>query len=289
MMCAGEGGSDDASAALVAASSYLDMLTDKRRNLAYRLAIERAVAHMVAEPSHAPSHQQGTAADAPTSVRPVLDIGTGTGLLAMMAARALTETCKPGTFAAHGAQPAAGAVAHLDAIVEEGEKGGDEQAANCRARQPANPVPSVVACELFPPMAHLAQRVIRANGLQDHIQVILKRSDELSVGPEPTSLHSPPPAHVPEDRPDHMLSPGTNTNPQSQHPRRHNTAASVEHHGASGRSSAGPHAQLCQPDLPCKAGLVVTEIFDSELLGEGVLPTMRHAVPNLLAVRPAYT
>jgi hypothetical protein len=31
--------------------------------------------------------------------------------------------------------------------------------------------------------------------------------------------------------------------------------------------------------------VLVTEIFDSELLGEGMLPTMRHAVAELLAVR----
>ena len=31
--------------------------------------------------------------------------------------------------------------------------------------------------------------------------------------------------------------------------------------------------------------MVVTEIFDSELLGEGVLPTLRHAAANLLEAR----
>ena len=31
-------------------------------------------------------------------------------------------------------------------------------------------------------------------------------------------------------------------------------------------------------DLPAKADVVVMEIFDSELIGEGVLPTMRHAM-----------
>ena len=33
------------------------------------------------------------------------------------------------------------------------------------------------------------------------------------------------------------------------------------------------------------ADIIVTEIFDSELIGEGVLPTMRHATANLLKVR----
>jgi hypothetical protein len=35
------------------------------------------------------------------------------------------------------------------------------------------------------------------------------------------------------------------------------------------------------------ADVIVTEIFDSELLGEGILPTMRHATANLLKVHPA--
>lgn len=34
-----------------------------------------------------------------------------------------------------------------------------------------------------------------------------------------------------------------------------------------------------------QADVIVTEIFDSELLGEGMLPTMRHAVQHLLKVR----
>ena len=36
-----------------------------------------------------------------------------------------------------------------------------------------------------------------------------------------------------------------------------------------------------------RAAVVVTEIFDSELLGEGVLPTMRHATSDLLQARSA--
>lgn len=34
-----------------------------------------------------------------------------------------------------------------------------------------------------------------------------------------------------------------------------------------------------------KATLIITEIFDSELLGEGVLPTLRHAAAALLQAR----
>ncbi|CAA7044698.1 unnamed protein product [Microthlaspi erraticum] len=54
---------------LLATTSYLDMLNDSRRNRAYRLAIEKTIT----EPCH------------------VLDIGAGTGLLSMMAARAMGE------------------------------------------------------------------------------------------------------------------------------------------------------------------------------------------------------
>ena len=37
-------------------------------------------------------------------------------------------------------------------------------------------------------------------------------------------------------------------------------------------------------DMSRKADIIVTEIFDSELLGEGILATMRHAKANLLKV-----
>lgn len=36
--------------------------------------------------------------------------------------------------------------------------------------------------------------------------------------------------------------------------------------------------------MEAAADVIVTEIFDSELLGEGVLPTMRHALKSLLKV-----
>ena len=39
--------------------------------------------------------------------------------------------------------------------------------------------------------------------------------------------------------------------------------------------------------IPCKADVIVTEIFDSELIGEGILPTVRHAVKHLLKVGPS--
>jgi protein arginine N-methyltransferase 7 len=39
----GGGGVDDSTAGLVSSSSYLDMLMDERRNLAYKVALERVV------------------------------------------------------------------------------------------------------------------------------------------------------------------------------------------------------------------------------------------------------
>ena len=62
------GDDDSATAAAVGGSLYLDMLTDLPRNRAYRRALEGAIT--------------------PGKVCQCLDIGTGTGLLALMAARA---------------------------------------------------------------------------------------------------------------------------------------------------------------------------------------------------------
>jgi predicted RNA methylase len=43
-------------------------------------------------------------------------------------------------------------------------------------------------------------------------------------------------------------------------------------------------ASTAEADIAGKVDVIVTEIFDSELLGEGILPTMRHAVRHLLKV-----
>lgn len=110
----GTGDEEDASASLVAASSYLDMLTDGRRNLAYRLALEAVV-----QPEHT-----------------VLDIGTGTGLLAMLAA---------GSVAAARNVDCGNAAEYTGTPVQ--------------------------ACELFPPMANLARAIIKDNGLDNMVKV----------------------------------------------------------------------------------------------------------------------
>ncbi|GBG64291.1 hypothetical protein CBR_g41210 [Chara braunii] len=165
---------------VIARSSYLDMLNDKKRNEDFNRAIQKAV----------------------RSGDHVLDIGTGTGLLAMMACRALQQ-CRPsrkGEIAAHEAQRDTGRGSDVDTVGD----GND----------------LVTACESFPPMATLASRVVSANGMSNQIHIVCKRSDELQVG--------------------------------------------------------------LGLDMPRKADVLVSEILDSELLGEGLLPTLRHAWEHLL-------
>ncbi|KAH6822280.1 protein arginine methyltransferase 7 [Perilla frutescens var. hirtella] len=147
--------------ALLATTSYLDMLNDSRRNRAYCLAIEKAIT----KPCH------------------VLDIGAGTGLLSMMAARAIGLSDSNGSSCSKG---------------------------------------MVTACESYLPMVKLMRKVLRANGMDGKIRVLNKRSDELEVG----------------------------------------------------------------LDIPSRADVLVSEILDSELLGEGLIPTLQHAHDKLLVENP---
>ncbi|XP_060213944.1 protein arginine N-methyltransferase 7 [Lycium barbarum] len=112
---------DDATKQLLANTSYLDMLNDTPRNKAYREAIDKTIT----KPCH------------------VLDIGAGTGLLSMMAARAMGSG---------------------DSVENSGSKG------------------MVTACESYLPMVKLMRKVLHANGMQRKIRIINKRSDELEVG-----------------------------------------------------------------------------------------------------------
>jgi len=89
---------------------HFAMLNDERRNAAFRAALQAVV-----RPEHV-----------------VLDVGTGTGLLAMMAARA-------------GARV-------------------------------------VVSCEAIAPIAHMARRIVDANGLGGRVDVVAKPSFDLRVG-----------------------------------------------------------------------------------------------------------
>ncbi|KAL4178750.1 hypothetical protein AMTRI_Chr13g116670 [Amborella trichopoda] len=146
---------------LLSSTSYLDMLNDSRRNRAFHEAIKKTITR--------PCH--------------VLDIGAGTGLLSMMASKAMHELDKSEFSSTHG---------------------------------------MVTACEAYLPMVKLMKKVLRANGMENQIRVIHKRSDELEVG----------------------------------------------------------------VDIPLRANILVSEILDSELLGEGLIPTLQHAHDTLLTSNP---
>ncbi|GMF61676.1 unnamed protein product [Phytophthora fragariaefolia] len=149
---------------VVAMSQMTSMLRDQDRNDCYERGIQRAIAAFKQRRGRAPV---------------VLDIGTGTGLLSMLAAT-------------HGAE-------------------------------------HVYACEMFVPMAEIAEQVTQANH-PDKITVFKLRSTDLKVAPEKQEERDP---------------------------------------------RATYH-------LPRRADMLVSELFDSVLLGEAVLPTIRHAMQHLL-------
>ncbi|XP_050375704.1 protein arginine N-methyltransferase 1.6 [Argentina anserina] len=149
--------SNTSQTALLATTSYLDMLNDSPRNRAYRQAIDKTV----------------------TQPCRVLDIGAGTGLLSMMAARAM----------------------------------GPPSSTTCRM---------VTACESYLPMVKLMKKVLRLNDMENQIKLINKRSDELELG----------------------------------------------------------------VDIDSRAQVLVSEILDSELLGEGLIPSLQHAHDMLLVESP---
>lgn len=51
-------------------------------------------------------------------------------------------------------------------------------------------------------------------------------------------------------------------------------------HKGSTQLTVGPDG-----DLPCRANVLVTEVFDTELIGEGAVKTFTHAQENLLEVK----
>ncbi|XP_077246907.1 protein arginine methyltransferase 7 isoform X2 [Tasmannia lanceolata] len=112
--------------ALLSSTSYLDMLNDSARNRAFHEAIKKTVTR--------PCH--------------VLDIGAGTGLLSMMAAKAMNSS---------------------DAMAGTSMEG------------------MVSACESYLPMGKLMRKVIRINGMVKKVHIFHKRSDELKVGEDLTS------------------------------------------------------------------------------------------------------
>jgi len=138
----------------------------------------------------------------------------------------------------------------------------------------------VTACEVYPPMVNLARQLVSHNRLTGSIGVYQKRSDELTVlqgrseqsdssalsaQASPTIRQQQAPEHqCAQSQQDCMSTPAMRNN----HSRSHTPGVKTPDH----------------PDMPRKPDVIVTEIFDSELLGEGILPTMRHAVKHLLQV-----
>ena len=42
--------------------------------------------------------------------------------------------------------------------------------------------------------------------------------------------------------------------------------------------------EMTEEDMPCRANILVTEVFDTELIGEGALLTFAHAHKHLMEV-----
>ncbi|KAJ7521637.1 hypothetical protein O6H91_19G062300 [Diphasiastrum complanatum] len=116
-------------------TSYLDMLNDQPRNEAFDRAIRKAV----------------------LGAHHVLDIGAGTGLLSMMALRAMHDVDqKKKSFGSQLVDSAIPCCCQRDGFV--------------------------TSCESYLPMIKLARAVLRANGMKAGVQLLHKRSDELHVG-----------------------------------------------------------------------------------------------------------
>ncbi len=85
----------------------------------------------------------------------MLDIGTGTGLLAMLAARHM--------------------ITHTSDVTTK---------ADVTTSDPGH----VLGCEVYHPMANMARRIVQENGLGDYVTVIDTRSTDLHVGPGTGSM-----------------------------------------------------------------------------------------------------
>jgi hypothetical protein len=109
------------------------------------------------------------------------------------------------------------------------------------------PVPyCLAACEREPVLAQTAQQLIKDNSLQQQIQVVQKLSNQLILP----------------------------------------TASGTAAQGSSGdkpRTKQQATQQQQQPDLPCKAQLVVHEIFGTDPLSEHVLPALQQVQQQLAA------
>lgn len=125
-------------------------------------------------------------------------------------------------------------------------------------------------------MVKLAEQLIAHNHLIGSVNIYQKRSDELSVQAKQHQTDDTPAQSDPASAAVHdMRQIHQSTEPLA-------SAAAKRKKYAKGQALHGVAAECS--DMPCKADVIVTEIFDSELLGEGILPTMRHAVKHLLQV-----
>ena len=148
-------------------------------------------------------------------------------------------------------------------------------------------------------MAALAKAVIRANEMDGAVNVIQKHSSDVTVSDSEDSgdcIAQAPAAHLCNCsaltwKPDDSLSALYCIASKSSWP-------------AVLASCARSHISCCVPDrvmllliesddslyvqdMQQRADVIVTEIFDSELLGEGVLPSLQHALSTLAKVQAA--
>jgi SAM-dependent methyltransferase len=189
---------------------HFRMLNDGRRNAAYAAAIEEAVAARRAELQK--REQGGGGGGGGTAGGPgvhVLDIGTGTGLLAMLAARSAPST-------------------------------------------------RVWACDSSAVMVELARRCVQANGCT-----------------MPSHVTAAGGSHA---QPDGGGGGGGGVEVWQA------LSTNVGVHGE--ESGGGGAAAAVQAVLERRVDLVVSEILDAGLLGEHVLPALRHAATRLLRPPP---
>ena len=150
---------------------------------------------------------------------------------------------------------------------------------------------TVTACEVYPPMVKLAEQLIAHNQLTGSIRIHANRSDELSVNISKAVMSNLSPQTASTSPPHSAAQPSLSNQPCSKAGstltsaavKRLKHARQQEDYIASSGSSISHSSSIM---MPCKADVIVTEIFDSELIGEGILLTMRHAVKHLLQVCP---